>query len=354
MYPGQAPPPGVANPYQSPPQFPAYAPPAAYGYPPPPYPAPAPYYGAPAPAPYGGAPFAALGFAYNPYDHTHWADPRYFAAPAPAYNVSPAQFQQLRNHSTADSALRQLADIGKDLSRLALRDFAQPITRVCFMCVNTYTRPSLSLGIGPLNDAITCGAVHRLHNFFIYFLHNPTTRQFLDYLRVFLRLVTESLTVYYSGHGSQVADRSGDEADGKDEVMVFDDGYVVDDTLADMLKKNCTGRCRVVLISDCCRSGTIWDIPANVREAERRFPPNIVSFSASADCQTSKQAGGLGQIRAAQGLFTFHFFRLAREYPGITPEQIILLVNREIRQYQQTCVVLPTRAALMSSPIFPT
>jgi hypothetical protein len=366
MYPGQVP-----NPQRAPPPPASGAPP--YGYPPPQgqYGAPPQgQYGAPPqgqyggypPAPYGappaagGANFSQFGLAYNPYDYNSWANPQYFApqaGPSPLYNVSPAQFQSLRSNTTKDAALKQLCEIGKDLSRLKLSEFQSPITRVCFMCVNSYTDPAKALGVGPLNDAVTVGANHRLLNYFIYFLHNPTTRQFMDYLNAFLNIVTENLTVYYSGHGSQVADRNHDEADGKDEVMVFDQGFIVDDDLAAALKKNCNGRCKVVLISDCCRSGTIWDIPEDVSKAERAFPPNIISLSASRDSQTSKQASGLGNVRAAQGLFTFHFFRIIRQNPRITAAQVVPLVNQELKSFQQTCTVLPTRREMMNQPIFP-
>jgi hypothetical protein len=221
------------------------------------------------------------------------------------------------------------------------------------MCINTYTDPKRALGVGPLNDAITCGANHNLMNYLVYYLHNPTTKQFLDYLTVFLRITSENLTIYYTGHGAQVADRNGDEDDGMDEVMVFQSGHIVDDDLADILKKNANGRTKIVLISDCCRSGTIWDIPSNVTRAERNFPANIISFSASRDSQTSKQATGLGATKTMQGLFTFHFFRLIRQNRALTPAQIIPLINREIAPFQQTAVVLPTRRQLMNEPIFP-
>ena len=111
----------------------------------------------------------------------------------------------------------------------------------------------------------------------------------MDYLKMFLKMTSENLTVYYTGHGTQVRDRSGDEADGYDEAMVFEDTYVLDDDLAAAVKKNCNGTCRVLLLNDCCRSGTIWDIPEDISRAERTFPPNVMSISSSKDSQTSKQ-----------------------------------------------------------------
>jgi hypothetical protein len=170
---------------------------------------------------------------------------------------------------------------------------------------------------------------------------------------VLLKVTSDYLTVYYSGHGSQVKDVTGDEKDGKDEAMVFDTGYIVDDQLANILKTDCKGTARVLLLSDCCRSGTIWDIPEDPAAAEKEFPPNILSISSAADSQTAKQTGGLGDLKGDQGLFTFHFFHFLRNKRGATPKEIIRGLNPELRKFRQNVQAFTTRAQLLTMPIFP-
>ena len=67
--------------------------------------------------------------------------------------------------------------------------------------------------------------------------------------------------IHYSGHGSQVIDRNGDEKDGLDEVIVPVDfrknGYITDDTLRDILSKS---KCRTFILLDSCHSGTGCDL----------------------------------------------------------------------------------------------
>lgn len=67
--------------------------------------------------------------------------------------------------------------------------------------------------------------------------------------------------IHYSGHGSQVIDRNGDETDGLDEVIVPVDfrknGFITDDTLRDILSKS---RCRTFILLDSCHSGTGCDL----------------------------------------------------------------------------------------------
>lgn len=72
--------------------------------------------------------------------------------------------------------------------------------------------------------------------------------------------------ITYSGHGSSVRDVSGDESDGRDEVICpvarsgnFD-SYIVDDQIGDILKRRCKSDCHIVFVTDCCNSGTNSDL----------------------------------------------------------------------------------------------
>ena len=59
---------------------------------------------------------------------------------------------------------------------------------------------------------------------------------------------------YYSGHGSQQPDVSGDEFDGRDETLVLYDRQVIDDELNAIWPSFRDG-VRIVMISDSCNSG---------------------------------------------------------------------------------------------------
>lgn len=61
------------------------------------------------------------------------------------------------------------------------------------------------------------------------------------------------LIVTYSGHGGQVPDLNGDEADGQDETICLYDGQMVDDHIMELLLKLPPGL-RVLLIADACHS----------------------------------------------------------------------------------------------------
>ena len=183
----------------------------------------------------------------------------------------------------------------------------------------------------------------------VYFVHNQHQNLFLEFLKVFLQKVTNYLTVFFAGHGAQVTDTSGDEADGYDEVMVFDSGYIVDDELAIYLQKYSIGTAHTILLSDCCHSGTIWDIPEDLKKA-KKFPANIMSVSSSNDNQTSKQTEFSSNL---QGVFTFNLWTIVRNRPTINALEAKKILNSEMVRFNQEFVIFPTRKDMLTKPLFP-
>lgn len=103
----------------------------------------------------------------------------------------------------------------------------------------------------------------------------------------------------YSGHGTHIEDRSGDEADGQDEAMVTSDlKLVVDDEIYSNLIKPLPSSCNLVAIMDCCHSGSILDLrykycggSYNSNDNVRcKTTANIIALSGCMDNQTSADA----------------------------------------------------------------
>lgn len=86
----------------------------------------------------------------------------------------------------------------------------------------------------------------------------------------------DSIIFSFSGHGTQIPDISGDEEDGRDEVLMPTDAtltmagpFVYDDDLRDLLA-DLDGRLTLVLL-DCCHSGTATRGLADGRRGDRRL-----------------------------------------------------------------------------------
>jgi len=75
----------------------------------------------------------------------------------------------------------------------------------------------------------------------------------------------DSLFFHYSGHGGQMPDDNGDEADGMDETLIPVDyqtgGQIRDDLIYKLLVAPLPADVHLLSVFDCCHSGTILDLP---------------------------------------------------------------------------------------------
>lgn len=116
----------------------------------------------------------------------------------------------------------------------------------------------------------------------------------------------------YSGHGSSVADTNRDERDGRDEVIcpVSKEGnfdtFIVDDTIGNIIHQRCRPSCNIVIVTDCCHSGTNSDLPFTIQG--RRFVENgqypqtsgpVFHIAGSRDTQYSYENGNGGYLTNA-------------------------------------------------------
>lgn len=96
---------------------------------------------------------------------------------------------------------------------------------------------------------------------------------------------------FYSGHGGQVY--SSTEKDGLDETLCFWDGEMVDDTVWKLLNK-VPKTCRIFMVTDCCNSGSNFQLPYNLERSKKKFKlfarsgePNMVHFGGCNDGESS-------------------------------------------------------------------
>jgi hypothetical protein len=189
------------------------------------------------------------------------------------------------------------------------------------------------------------------------------------------RLVAESqpddvVYFHYSGHGSQVRDRDGDEADGLDETIVAHDSRqpgvpdITDDELDRRFDRLRTRR--ALLVFDSCHSGTVTRsiaaatpraIPADERTdlyppATRAVVavdklPHVLMTGAPADQQALDAPVGDGFV----GLFTYALTRsLDQLGPGASPELVHATMRRELRSLAEKYLLRPPEPQLEAAP----
>lgn len=170
------------------------------------------------------------------------------------------------------------------------------------------------------------------------------------------------LLFYFAGHGSQVDDDDGDELDGYDETLIPYDAKAPDGTPNDVLDDDLSrwialaneNTRHVVLIFDCCSSGT--NVRGSQEVAVRGVPPQVrglagvrgggrtrrgdggsgyaedeldyVSLSA---CRATQSAFEHEESGAFNGLFTYYLVRELRGCPGdASYEEVLARVRRAV------------------------
>jgi hypothetical protein len=126
----------------------------------------------------------------------------------------------------------------------------------------------------------------------------------------------------YSGHGGQLPDANGDEADMLDETWCLYDGQLIDDELHAALAEFKPG-VRILVFSDSCHSGTV----IRMMPDDFRSPPaeRINELRTRFQEQTTRMSGGLArkEVRRAQLVR-----ERGQEYP------VTLVDDEEARQIQ--------------------
>lgn len=242
------------------------------------------------------------------------------------------------------SLIRQLNANAEDVSRLKSGG-VQSDPRVALLVLNTYEGTKYSLGTGPLGDGARMASIFKSMSMKVVYLIDPPRRKFTYFLMEYLAKTSSIFLCYYSGHGAQVKDKDGDENDGYDEAMIFVDGYIIDDALIEMIYKHKNKNCRFIGISDCCHSGTIWDLN------NKKAPPNCIALSAAKDQQTSLQ---FQKGDMEYGFFTDCFYDLMQKEKEVTPRELKKQIDSKLRQKKipQIVVIQTTSSSLLDKPLF--
>ena len=115
------------------------------------------------------------------------------------------------------------------------------------------------------------------------------------------REMVPAVFLYYSGHGVQVPDRKNIESDGAAEALVPYDfeksELIVDHELFDRFIKKLHPASELFLFTDCCNSGTNFNLAYNgmSRAYENHdIAVNVIGLSGCSDTQTSAEISGRG------------------------------------------------------------
>jgi len=253
------------------------------------------------------------------------------------------EWQNARLDGDMGDLISTMNTYAKDLAKMSESNMPSTLDRAVFLAINTYTNPQHTLGVGPMNDGINVADSMQKHGWSLYYLHNPPKALYLKWLDFFLANTKKQLITYYTGHGTQEETGDATEKDGRNEAYFFEDGIVNDDTLAQHVKTNKNSdSLRIIFLSDCCHSGSIWDL------TRPNMPPNCMSISAAQDSQTAKQTQVEG---AEQGIFTFYFFKFLEDDKTLTANQLQAKMSSYLTKFDQNFTKETTTPAMYDQQV---
>ena len=145
---------------------------------------------------------------------------------------------------------------------------------------------------------------------------------------------------HYSGHGTQVRDNDGDEADGKDEAVYSKDGKIItDDEINEVLNEFPENK-TLFLIFDCCHSGTIADLPYIATEhtfklefVKKHVKAKVICISGCQDPQTSADVTDKGVSYGALSATLYDILRKSdRKKKEITWRELYIQLVSEMKK----------------------
>ena len=169
------------------------------------------------------------------------------------------------------------------------------------------------------------------------------------------------LVLAYSGHGSYITDKSGDELDKKDEVICPIDcdinGFITDDILKRNLIERLGSNVKLVILMDCCHSGSIFDLKYNYAIDDKdtctvygnckENKCNVVMISGCLDKQTSADAYIKDKRRYEfQGAMTASFIKNYDEkisYKKLIEKMRTFLQDSKYEQIPQLATSFPIK-----------
>jgi hypothetical protein len=144
---------------------------------------------------------------------------------------------------------------------------------------------------------------------------------------------------YYSGHGHQIKDQPGgdEKKDGLDEVLVANNGYVLDDKINELYKKYFSNT-RNVMMVDACHAGSLHEFfkkkvsgkePVKCRvttETNVDEAVNMLYYGASLDENLSTEKNGGIFTNSIEDIYT------PMQWKTLKPKDLACLISLQMQQ----------------------
>lgn len=195
-------------------------------------------------------------------------------------------------------------------------------------------------------------------------LDKPTKQNILLCWDWLLDGTSKNLFFHYSGHGSWILDKNGDEKDKRDETICPLDfeinGMITDDEIKTKLVQRVPIGCQLISVVDACHSETSFDLRyvykpryntyiLDINQYEKSNG-NIVVISGCTDVQTSAD---IYVDDSFQGALTHSLLKVIT--PSSTFKSLIISINKYIKNNKlsdQIACLSFGKESLLNNPVF--
>lgn len=188
--------------------------------------------------------------------------------------------------------MREICAVAVATACFAMPTVTAAKSRAILIGINDYAAPSVNDLNGTHNDVATMRALlindygFKSDDVLVLLDAKATHQKIVNAIRQHLIASSapgDIAVFYYSGHGSQMRDKSGDETDGLDETIVAQDSRlpsvfdISDDELNQLLAELATKTPNITVVLDSCHSGTAARGLSTPRRtpADMRDPPEV-------------------------------------------------------------------------------
>lgn len=251
---------------------------------------------------------------------------------------SDKKFQRVRHVSNKKKLLKSFQRIGRCLNNVSRDDMPKNgYDKVCLVLLTSNEHSKHDPKVGVLNDGYLFALYHHRLGFKVFYLYNCTEANYPKFLRFFLYNTTESLTVYYSGPGRTPRGDSGVE---------FKDTTLTAYQLGHVICRDSNGRSKVLFVSDCTSSGSVFDI-SRVGSLEDREASPMISISTKKSADPDSKEG-----RRSHGILTYYLCKVIYDDPSVTVERCVDRLNSFIARFGQTVICEVTDPKVLKGSMY--
>ena len=252
------------------------------------------------------------------------------------------KFHHIRSVSTHKKLIKSFGRIGMCLNDKPVRNIPTvDLNKVCFILMNDYENDNnfyqyvneRELGVGPLNDGYLIGLKHHRLGFKVFYLYNPGSYEFTNYLAFFLKYTTNALTIYYSGRGNKCG-------------IEFNHNEVLSAILIkEIISKNCNRNAHVIFISETLEGGSVFNVEGN---------KNLISLSVNKSNKEDIPKNKEKENKRSHGIFTYYLCKIIGEFPNITPTRLIERLTPSIARFDEKFICEYSNNELCEIPMYST